>query len=147
MPAGDSRILEFNMGEGKSEVEQATLVSFNANLAPALRAASIGHQWLLRGNLDQARQSLQTSLDKGLTDSAQIELARVDALSGKLDAARDRLRVVLSTQPNSFEGLSVMAYVETKFQDYPVAADFYRRALAVEDSPAIRQALASLPSH
>ena len=123
------------------------MVSFNANLAPALRYAAVGHQWLLRGQLDKARQSLQASLDKGLTDAAQIELARVDALAGRLDAARDRLRVLLTTEPKSFEGLSVMAYVETKFQDYTVAADFYRRALAVQDSPAIREALASLPNH
>jgi GWxTD domain-containing protein len=144
---GDSRILEFEVGQEKHERTAPTVVSFNANLAPALRYAAVGHQWLLRGQLDKARQSLQASLDKGLTDAAQIELARVDALAGRLDAARDRLRVLLTTEPKSFEGLSVMAYVETKFQDYTVAADFYRRALAVQDSPAIREALASLPSH
>ncbi|HWF48869.1 MAG TPA: GWxTD domain-containing protein [Bryobacteraceae bacterium] len=144
---GDSRILEFEIGREKHETAAPTIVSFNANLAPALRFAAIGHQWLLRGKLDEARHSLQASLDKGLTDAAQIELARVDALAGRLDAARDRLRVLLATEPKSFEGLSVMAYIETKFQDYTVAADFYRRALAVQDSPAIREALASLPSH
>ncbi|HEX4230464.1 MAG TPA: GWxTD domain-containing protein [Bryobacteraceae bacterium] len=144
---GDSRILEFEIGREKRQTAAPTVVSFNANLAPALRYASIGHQWLLRGKLDEARNSLQASLDKGLTDAAQIELARVDAIAGRLDAARDRLRVLLATEPKSFEGLSVMAYIETKFQDYTVAADFYRRALAVQDSPAIREALASLPSH
>ncbi|HEX4810308.1 MAG TPA: GWxTD domain-containing protein [Bryobacteraceae bacterium] len=144
---GGSRTIDFSIGQEKRPAVSTTVVSFNANLAPALRYASIGHQWLLRGNLDQARQSLQASLNKGLTDAAQIELARVDALAGRLDSARDRLRIVLATQPKNFEGLSVMAYVETKFQDYGVAADFYRRALAVQDSPAIREALASLPSH
>lgn len=144
---GDSRILEFEIGQEKRVRADPTVVSFNANLAPALRYASIGHQWLLRGKLEEARRSLQASLDKGLTDSAQIELARVDALAGRLDAARDRLRILLKTEPKSFEGLSVMAYIETKFQDYGVAADFYRRALAVQDSPAIRAALANLPSH
>lgn len=146
-PGGDSRILEFEIGREKHETAAPIAVSFNANLAPALRFAAIGHQWLMRGKLDEARHSLQASLDKGLTDAAQIELARVDALAGRLDAARDRLRVLLSTEPKSFEGLSVMAYIETKFQDYTVAADFYRRALAVQDSPAIREALASLPNH
>jgi hypothetical protein len=39
----------------------------------------------------------------------------------------------------------VYAYVEAKLQDYEVAADYYRRALAVQDSPAIRLALSVLP--
>jgi hypothetical protein len=39
----------------------------------------------------------------------------------------------------------VLAYVEAQLQDYPVAAELYRRALAVQDSPAIRLALSNLP--
>jgi hypothetical protein len=52
---------------------------------------------------------------------------------------------VLTDRPNDFQALAVLAYVETKFQDYPAAAELYRRALAVEDSPALRTALARLP--
>ena len=121
------------------------VISYNANLAPALRYAAIGHQWLLRGNTAEARKSLQSSLDLHLTNSAQIELARADALDGNLDQARDRVRDVLAIQPKNFEALSVLAYIEAKFQDYAVAASLYRRALAVQDSTALRQALATLP--
>jgi Tfp pilus assembly protein PilF len=74
-----------------------------------------------------------------------VELARVDVMAGRLDDARDRVRRVLASQPNDFQALSVLAYIETKFQDYLVAAELYRRALAVQDSPALRVALAKLP--
>jgi Tfp pilus assembly protein PilF len=66
-------------------------------------------------------------------------------MSGSLDAARNRVRAVLSANPDDFEALAVFAYIETKFQDYPVAAELYRRALALQDSPALRMALAKLP--
>jgi Tfp pilus assembly protein PilF len=120
-------------------------MSANANLHPALRHAFVAHQWLLRGKVDEARRSLQASLAKGITEEARIELARVDALDGNLDIARDEVKSVLAGQPDNFEALSVFAYIETRFQDYAVAAELYRRALAVQDSPAVRAALAKLP--
>jgi GWxTD domain-containing protein len=141
----DSRSAELVVGKDIRESRDATLISFNANLAPALRYALVGRQWLMRGKLDEARQSLQALLAKGATAEAQIELARVDALAGRLDEARDRVRRVLATRPDDFQGLAVLAYIEAKFQDYPVAAELYRRALAVQDSPALRLALAQLP--
>jgi Tfp pilus assembly protein PilF len=110
-----------------------------------LRYASVGHQWLLRAKLGQARVSLQASLDSVPTKEAAVEVARVDALQGHDDEARDRLRPVLAAQPNYFDALSVLAYVEAQLQDYPVAAELYKRALAVQDSPAIRLALSKLP--
>jgi hypothetical protein len=122
-----------------------TSASFNANLVPALRLAFIGRQWLLRGDLAHARQYVETSLGVVATSEAQIELARLDALQGRLDVARDSIRKVLSTEPNNFEALSVLAYIETRFKDYPAAAELYRRALAVQDSQALRVALAKLP--
>jgi GWxTD domain-containing protein len=125
---------------------KGTVVSFNANLAPARRFAFVGHQWVLRNNLDEARKSLNTSLAKGITDEAEIDLARVDALGGNLDGGRDVLERLLKVQPNNFEALTVLAFIEAKFQDYPVAADLYRRALAVQDSPAVRAALSKLPA-
>jgi len=39
---------------------------------------------------------------------------------------------------------SVFAYIETRFRDYAVAAELYR-ALAVQESPVVRAALAKLP--
>ncbi|HEY3940784.1 MAG TPA: GWxTD domain-containing protein [Bryobacteraceae bacterium] len=142
----DSRSAEFIVTEEKSTPPAATLLSFNANLVPALRFASIGHQYLLRGKFEEARQNLQASLDKGLTDQSQIEFARLEAMTGHLDAARDRVRIVLATEPKNFEALSVYAYIEAEFQDYPIAAELYRRALAVQDSAALRLALAKLPA-
>jgi Tfp pilus assembly protein PilF len=74
-----------------------------------------------------------------------VDRARIDALSGRWDQARDRLRPLLAADPNYFDALCIYAYVEAKLQDYEVAAGYYRRALAVQESPAVRLALAALP--
>lgn len=123
----------------------ATVVSYKANLSPALRYAALGHQFLLVNKLREARNALQLSLAAGNTDSAQVELARADALSGNLDEARERARDVITREPKNFDALTVLAYVETKFQDYDVAAAYFRRALAIQDSATLREALATLP--
>src|SRR5579864_1305668 len=141
----DVRLADLVVKEKNDSSPVTTVLSFNANLYPALRYASVGHQWLLRGQLYQARISLKASLDSAPTKEAEVEIARVDALQGRYDEARDRLRQVLASQPNYFDALSVLAYVEAQLQDYPVAADLYKRALAVQDSPAIRLALSKLP--
>jgi GWxTD domain-containing protein len=138
--------LDLTIGAPAPPDPKATEISFNANLAPARRLAFVGHQYLVRGNLAEARRALEASLAKGTSEEAAVELARVDALAGNLDSARDRVRSVLTAKPDSFEALSVFAYIETRLQDYVVAAQLYRRALAVQDSPAIRAALAKLPS-
>ncbi len=139
----DSKSNDYVAGD-KRTASAATVVSFNANLAPALRFALVGHQWLLRGNLDLASRSLQASTAAGTTKEAAIEMARVDAFSARYDEARARLRPVLASQPGDFDALSTYAYVEAQLQDFEVAVDFYRRALAVQDSPAIRLALEKL---
>jgi GWxTD domain-containing protein len=141
----DSRSAEYVVGKDNRDDSDAALLSFNANLSPSLRFAFVGHQWLMRGKLDEARRSLDASLSKGATIDSQVELARVDVLAGRLDEARERVRHILANRPDDFQALSVLAYIETKFQDYPVAADLYRRALAVHESPALRIALAQLP--
>lgn len=140
-----TRTMEFVSGRGAEPSPSATVLSFNANLAPAARYTFAAHQWMLRGNLREARKSLQASLEKGSTEDAQIEWARLDAFTGDLDSARDRVRRVLLVKPDQFDALSVYAYIETKFQDYAVAAELYRHALAVQDSPALRLALEKLP--
>ena len=144
--ANESRGADLLLKPDSGAGPERKAISFNANLAPALRLAFVGHQWLLRGRLSEARRCLESSLSQGPTDQAAIELARVDAMSGQLDAARDRVRGVLARRPDSFDALSVYAYIETQFQDYPAAAELYRRALALEDSPALRAALAKLPA-
>ena len=75
-----------------------------------------------------------------------MDRARIDAFSGRWDQARERLRPMLAADPNQFDALCVYAYVEVKRQDYEVAADYYRRALAGQDSPAGRLALSQLPN-
>jgi GWxTD domain-containing protein len=141
-----SRSADFVIQDDKHAAE-TTLLSFNANLRPELRLAFIGHQWLLRGKLDQATRSLEASLAQSPTRQASIEMSRLDAAAGRYDQARERLRPILEKQPKDFDALSVLAYVEAGLQDYEVAATLYRRALAVEDSPALRLALENLPRH
>ncbi len=123
-----------------------TAISYNANLAPAMRYAFLGRQLVGAGRLSEARKALEASLSQGRSADAAVTIARVDALEGNLDAARDRIRNVIASNPNDFEALSVYAYIETRFQDYAVAAQLYRRALEVQDSPAVRAALANLPT-
>ncbi len=141
--AGVSRTAEIAIGERPSK---PVVLSFNANLQPALRWSFLGHQWLLRNNLPEARRCLQTALTLGDSKAIQIELARAEALAGEWDSARSRVRQILARQPDDFDSLTVLAYVETKFQDYAVAAQLYRHALAIQDSPALRTALANLPA-
>jgi hypothetical protein len=140
-----SRNTEFVVGKAQEASDSATLLSFNANLRPALRWSFVGHQWLLRNKIAEARRCLKASLALGVTKEAEVELARAEALAGEWDAGRDRVRRILTVQPNDFEALSVLAYIETQLQDYSVAAELYRRALALQDSPALRLALAKLP--
>lgn len=143
--AEDSRGIDLQLG-GTAPDPKSTLISFNANLAPAQRLSFLGHQWLLRGRLTEARRSLEASLREGSTTETQVELARLDLAGGSLDAARDRLRGVLARNPENFEALAVYGTIEAQLQDYAVAAEYYRKALAVQDSPALRAALAQLPA-
>jgi GWxTD domain-containing protein len=142
----DSRTAPLVVKTDSQREESGTSLSFNANLAPGLRYAFVGHQWLLRGKIDEARRSLQASIESGVTIDAEVELARADALAGQFDASRTRLRKILAIQPDDFQALSVYAFVEARLQDYPVAAQLYQRALAIQDSPALRLALEKLPA-
>jgi GWxTD domain-containing protein len=120
------------------------LVSYNANLSPASREAFIGHGYLLRGRMTDALFHLNRALGRTTLPEAQVDLARIDAMSGRWDEARARLKPLLSADPNRFDALCVFAYVEAQLQDYEVAAEYYRRALSIHDSPALRIALAQL---
>ncbi len=157
LPPGDYRLEATTANESKGtpflvrprndeDHTPPTAVSYNANLFPALRNAFVGRQYLLRGHTPEARKSLEASVAQGPTTDAQVSLSRVDALEGNLDGARERIRAVLAASPNHFEALAVYAFIETRFQDYAVAAQLYRRALELQESPAIRAALANLPS-
>ena len=142
---GISRTMEFTAGQRVDSSDEATLLSFNVNLNPAVRWSFLGHQWLLENNARRQGCCPESSLAAGVTKEAEVELARTEALAGEWDGARDRLRKILAGKSDDFDALSVLAYIETKLQDYSVAAQLYRRALAVRDSAALRMALASLP--
>jgi GWxTD domain-containing protein len=122
-----------------------TALSYNANLSPSRRLAFVGRQRVLLGDLAAGRRLLEESLAEEPSPETQVELARAEALAGDLDMARERVKQVIKASPRDFEALSVYAYIETRLQDYPVAADLYKRALSVQDSPALRAALARLP--
>ena len=141
----DSRILDFTIGPPAGEAATSPLLSFNANLSMAARQALVGHQWLLRGRTVEARTNLVAALTKAPIKQAQIDLARIDALAGHWDDARNRVKSVLAEEPKNFEALCVYAFIEAGLQDYSVAADLYQRALTVQDSPAVRLALTKLP--
>ncbi len=141
----DAKSLELDLSSSAGERARPYLLSFNANLSAAEREAQIGHEWLLRGSMNEARANLEASLDAAPTEQARIDMARLDAMTEKWDDARDRVRAVLAEDPKNFEALCVYAFVETGLQDYVAATRLYQRALAVEDSPAIRLALARLP--
>lgn len=141
---GAAKYLEFENAAPAQSRNSGVLVSYNANLAPALRYTSIGEQRVLRGQLREARGALEKALEAAPVERAQIDLARVEALSGGWDEARARLRPILDSEPRNFDALCVLAYVETKLQDLDVAAELYRRALEVQDSPTVRMALADL---
>jgi GWxTD domain-containing protein len=136
----DSKGMEFEVEKGVAAGK--TLLSHNANLTASARRVLLGREWLLRGRTDEARAELSRALP---LREAQIELARLEAAEGRLDAARVRIRPLLAADRADFDALSVMAYIEAKLQDYEVAADYYRRALAVHDSATVRNALAALP--
>ena len=132
---------------GASTEPDSTIVSFNANLRPAQRLVFVGHQWLMRANTRKAREALNASLAAmpSNNDGAWIELSRLNAAEGKFDEARASLRSVLNANPDNFDALATLGYVEAKLQDYPVAAELFRHALRLQDSETIRMAFALLP--
>jgi GWxTD domain-containing protein len=144
--AGDeSKVLELDLTPRNGQSAGPSLLSYNANLSTAVRYAQVGHQWLLRGKTAVAATNLNAALDAAPIESAMIDLARIDTLAGNFDEARRRVQTILAADPTSFDALCVYAAVEVGFDDYRAAAQLYQRALAVEDSPAVRLALSRLP--
>lgn len=135
--------------DSSSELSASSTVSYNANLAAGIRQSFLAHQWMRQGKWEQARTALNQSLKEAAFSNTGtiIELSRLEAATGQLDAARERLRPILTAQPRNFEALATMAYIETKLQDWVMASRFYQQALAVQDSPALRQALARIPGY
>jgi hypothetical protein len=143
--ADESRILDFDLNPVSGVSAGPSLLSFNANLAPAARQAQIGHEWLLHGRIADAKTSLAAALNAAPTGQALIDLARIDVLETRWDDARNRVQIVLKEDPKNFEALCVYAVVEANLQDYRAAAQLYQRALEIEDLPTVRLALSKLP--
>lgn len=125
---------------------QLPVISYNANLTPAARARSLGRQWLARGQLLEARSWLARAQSLHPSDALTIDLARVAALAGDLDNPRKDLLAILARSPDSFEALTLLGFIESQLQDYPVAASYYRKALAVHGSPEVSKALEQVTS-
>jgi len=130
---------------GQAEL-QLPVISYNANLTPAARARSLGRQWLARGQLLEARSWLTRAQSLQPSDALTIDLARVAALAGDLDSPRKDLRAILARSPDCFEALTLLGFIEAQLQDYPVAATYYRKALAVHSSPEVLKALEQVTS-
>ena len=86
--------------------QPAKLLSYEAILGELgenlIKAASGTEalEHLLKSNIAEARRNLNASLAKGVTDDGQIEMARIDALTGNTDAAREQVKEILSRNPN-----------------------------------------------
>ena len=129
---------------GSVDAAPLPIISYNANLDSAARYRSLGHQWLARGDAGVAKVWLQRAWSAQPDIATKIELCRVDALMGRYDDARAGLDEVLKQAPDAFEALSALAYVEVGLQDYAVAEKLYARALTIQKSPAIENALKRL---
>ena len=112
--------------------------------AAAERYRELGHQYLVRGNSTEARAWLERSWVERPADATKIELCRITALSGQYDVARAELKDILDRDPDNFDALTVMAFIEVQLQDYARAERFYSRALELHPSSAVAKALASL---
>jgi GWxTD domain-containing protein len=129
-----------------SQPEAATVVSYNANLSQEARCNSIGRELLRRRNLRGARSYFESAAAAGVSEESHVNVARVRALQGDFDGGREVLQKVLARSPRNFDALATMGYIEAQLQDFKVAAEYYQRALDVQTSPAILQALAEVRS-
>lgn len=142
---GESRSLVINAhSDGASQ--ERKVISFNANLDDAARWNFLGKQWTRRQMPGEARKAFETSLTlAAVNPDALVGLARLEASSGHVDDARNRVKQALAQEPGNFDALATMAYLEAQLQDYPVAADYFRKALTAQDTPALRRELTALP--
>lgn len=110
---------------------------------PGADWAAIGRQYLLAQDRARASTCFARALAAGRSVDALVGSAR---LTANLDAARALLIEALAIQPNHFEALVTLGGLTAEFQDYPLAASYYERALAIRRVPVIEEALARLAS-
>ena len=148
-PKGGAWSIEVETPDGlrtsrpQTRAARRTLIAYNANLGPGAEWLSVGEQYLARRDFPGARRAFEKARESQAPQLV-VDLARLDALEGKLDAARDRLSPLLARDPGNFAALVAMAFVERGFQDYVAAARYYEKALALRDDPVVRRALAEV---
>ena len=88
----------------------------------ALDELFMSQEWQARGNMGEARRSVQSALRLAPRDSyALVRLAQLDALQGNLDAAADGLKAVLEADPDNILALVWQGHVHLA-QGYPATA-------------------------
>ena len=150
LPRGETWSVEVETPDGlrtarpRARAGRDTLISYNANLGPGAEWLATGEQYLARRDFAAARASFDKAAAVNRSPQLTVDTARLEALEGKLDAARDRLRPLLEADPVNFAALCAMAFVERGFQDYVAAARYYEKALTLRDDPIVRRALAEV---
>ncbi len=114
---GVTRSAKVEVGSG---AEHPLVISYNANLAPDREWSAIGRQWLVRGNMAEARKCFERAQSIRPSDQNAIDLACIAALAGDLDSPRQALREILARDPSQFEALTLMGYIEARLEDYAV---------------------------
>jgi len=120
------------------------LLALAALLAPLVSADRAGAQtvlddlfmsqeWQARGNMDEARRSVQAALRTDPANSyARVRLAQLDALKGDLAQAQENLKTVLAADPDNLLALVWQGHVLLA-QELPAAAQAsYSRAAQLD---------------
>lgn len=126
--------------EWANATEKSTL-AYRANLYPGSDWNAVGKQYMSRSQWPQAATCFTNGLAAARSLDALLGVARVEAATGRLDASRSLLEELLRREPRHYEALVTLAAVTAEFQDYPLAAKYYEQALALRESPLLRQAL------
>lgn len=125
-------------------VPAAAELTYRANLFPGAGWTSVGRQYLRRGQRELAEHCFRQALKQGRTPAALNGLAQVQAAAGRLDEGRSLVEEALRFDAKHFDSLVTMAGITAEFQDYPLAARYLERALAIRRLPAVEQLLAEL---
>jgi GWxTD domain-containing protein len=121
-----------------------TELTYKANLFPGAAWASLGRQYLRRGQTAHARQSFSNALAQARTPVALNGLAQLEAKSGRLDAGRNLVEEALRLDPQHFDSLVTLAAITAEFQDYPLAATYLERALSIRKVSGVEELLAAV---
>ncbi|WP_243368627.1 tetratricopeptide repeat protein [Fundidesulfovibrio soli] len=104
-----------------------------ARAQTALDELFMSQEWQARGNMAEARRSVQSALRIAPMDSyALVRLAQLDALMGGLDAAEDGLKAVLEADPDNVLALIWLGHVKLALGFPATALAAYSRAASLD---------------